>query len=40
MHLTNIENRLSKMKVFNIVCWLNNIESQPLKKLKKPTPTS
>ncbi|EHN22228.1 hypothetical protein SEEM906_06666 [Salmonella enterica subsp. enterica serovar Montevideo str. 80959-06] len=25
------------MKIFNIVCWLNNIERQILKKVKKPT---
>ncbi|ESH18327.1 hypothetical protein SEEGA711_26155 [Salmonella enterica subsp. enterica serovar Gaminara str. ATCC BAA-711] len=25
------------MKIFNIVCWLNNIERQILKKLKTTT---
>ncbi|ETB83642.1 hypothetical protein CFSAN001680_03465 [Salmonella enterica subsp. enterica serovar Cerro str. CFSAN001680] len=28
------------MKIFNIVCWLNNIERQILKKVKKPQPTN
>ncbi|QDX88509.1 hypothetical protein FORC93_2460 [Salmonella enterica subsp. enterica serovar Braenderup] len=28
------------MKIFNIVCWLNNIERQILKKVKKPQPNN
>ena len=28
------------MKIFNIVCWFNNIERQSLKKVKKPMSTS
>ncbi|AGR57249.1 hypothetical protein A464_63 [Salmonella bongori N268-08] len=38
-HLTNIEKNMSNMKIFNIVCWLNNIERQTLKKVKKSAPT-
>ncbi|AHB42869.1 hypothetical protein Q786_00370 [Salmonella enterica subsp. enterica serovar Agona str. 24249] len=37
-HLTNIERNMPNMKIFNIVCWLNNIERQILKKVKKPQP--
>ena len=36
MYLTNIESYMSNRKIFNIVCWLNNIERQTLKKVKKP----
>jgi len=37
MHLTNIERNMSNTKIFNIVCWFNNIERQSLKKVKKET---
>ncbi|BBW42566.1 hypothetical protein STN0717CIT72_40220 [Citrobacter portucalensis] len=39
MHLTNIERNMSITKIFNIVCWFNNIERQSLKKVKKSTLT-